>query len=221
MYPKNAASPPRIAIGAVLAIADGAIQSSGVSIVVRAEGGSETAGGGTVTYGASSNIVYYAPTQAETNYSAFVVTAYKALCIPISQTIITTASAVAGETVVTGLIPANLDATVSSRSTLSGTVAANMIEINGNATAAQNLEESAKAIITGAAEAGTLSNTGCTTSLVGFIDDDLINRAIIFNGGAANGCGALITGYNATNGEILFTAGIATTVVAGDTFVVV
>jgi hypothetical protein len=96
MYPRNAASPPRIAIGAVIQISDGAVQSSGVSVVVRPEGGSETASGGTVSYGASSNVVYYAPTQAETDYTAFVVTAYKTGCLPISQTIITTASATTG-----------------------------------------------------------------------------------------------------------------------------
>ena len=96
MYPRNAASPPRIAIGAVMQISDGAVQSSGVSVAVRAEGGSETAGSGTVSYGGSSNIVYYAPTQAETDYVAFVVVAYKTGCAPVAQTIITSASATAG-----------------------------------------------------------------------------------------------------------------------------
>lgn len=111
MYPKNAASPPRIAIGAVVQISDGAVQSSGVSVAVRPEGGSESAGGGTTSYGGSSNVVYYVPTQAETNYTAFVVTAYKTGCIPVSVTVITTESAVAGrvyvETVATDAIDAN------------------------------------------------------------------------------------------------------------------
>jgi hypothetical protein len=57
MYPRNAATPPRIAIGPVVQIADGAVQSSGVSVVVRADGRSDTAGGGTVSYGASSSVV--------------------------------------------------------------------------------------------------------------------------------------------------------------------
>src|SRR5574343_557209 len=96
MYPRNAASPPRIAIGAVIQISDGAVQSSGVSVAIRAEGGSETAGGGTVSYGGSSNIVYYAPTQAETDYTAFVAVAYKTGCIPVAMTVITSASATAG-----------------------------------------------------------------------------------------------------------------------------
>ena len=96
MYPRNAASPPRIAIGAVVQIADGAVQSSGVSVVVRPEGGAESAGSGTIAYSAASGLVYYTPTQAETDYTAFCVIAYKASCLPVSQTVVTTASSTAG-----------------------------------------------------------------------------------------------------------------------------
>ena len=95
-YPRNAASPPRIEIGAVVQISDGAVQTSGVSVAVRVEGGAETAGGGTVSYGSLSGIVYYTPTQAETDYTAFVVVGYKTGCIPASKSIVTSASATAG-----------------------------------------------------------------------------------------------------------------------------
>ncbi len=94
MYPRNAASPPRLAIGAVVKISDGAVQTSGVSIKVRPEGGSASAGGGTTAY--EEGIVLYTPTQAETNYTAFAVIAYKADCVPISLAVVTTASATAG-----------------------------------------------------------------------------------------------------------------------------
>jgi hypothetical protein len=96
MYPRNNASPPRIAIGAVVQIADGAVQTSGVSVVVRPEGGAESAGGGTIAYSAASGVVYYTPSQAETNYTAFCVIAYKADCIPAQVTVVTTASSTAG-----------------------------------------------------------------------------------------------------------------------------
>lgn len=99
MYPRNAATPPKLAIGPVVQISDGAVQTGGVSVVVCPEGGTESAGGGTVTYGDSSGIVYYAPTQAETNYTAFAVAAYKAGCIPASVTVVTTACATAGHVV--------------------------------------------------------------------------------------------------------------------------
>lgn len=93
-YPRNAATPPRIAVGAVVQISDGAVQTSGVSIRVVPQGGSAAAGLGTTTY--EDGIVLYAPTQAETNYEAFCVIAYKTGCIPASTTVVTSASATAG-----------------------------------------------------------------------------------------------------------------------------
>lgn len=95
MYPRNAASPERIAIGAVVQISDGAVQTSGVSITVRGQGGSEGAGSGTTAYGASG-IVYYTPTQGETDFTSFVVIASKTGCVPVAQTIVTSASATPG-----------------------------------------------------------------------------------------------------------------------------
>jgi hypothetical protein len=131
MYPRNAASPERIAIGPVVQISDGAVQSSGVSVVVQPQGGSESAGSGTIAYSAASNSVLYTPTQAETNYTSVIITAYKTGCIPASATIVTTASATPGTVLlapvthtsavvptvsaVTGLTASNLDAAVSSR----------------------------------------------------------------------------------------------------------
>ncbi len=94
MYPRNAASPERIAIGAVVQISDGAVQTSGVSVSVLPQGGASAGGGGTISY--ENGIVCYLPTQAETNYTSFIVTAYKTGCIPVSVTIVTSASATAG-----------------------------------------------------------------------------------------------------------------------------
>lgn len=91
MYPRNSSPPERIAVGAVVQIADGAVQTSGVSITVRGQGGSEGAGGGTTEYGASG-VVYYTPLQAETDFTSFVVIASKTGCVPIAQTILTTSS---------------------------------------------------------------------------------------------------------------------------------
>lgn len=96
MYPRNNASPERIAVGQVVLISDGTIQSSGVSITVRGQGGAEAASGGTIAYGAD-NTVYYTPTQAETNFTSFVVIASKASCFSASQTIVTTAASTAGQ----------------------------------------------------------------------------------------------------------------------------
>jgi len=70
------------------------VQTSGVSISVRGQGGASGAGSGTTDY--DNGVVEYTPTQAETDFTSFVVVAYKTGCIPVSQTIITSASATAG-----------------------------------------------------------------------------------------------------------------------------
>lgn len=100
MYPRNAASPPRIAIGPVVQISDGAVQTSGVSVKVKPTGSTASAGGGTISY--EEGIVEYAPTQGETDYTAFEVIAYKTGCIPVAVTVVTTASATSGRVLLSG-----------------------------------------------------------------------------------------------------------------------
>ena len=95
MYPRNAASPERISIGAVVQISDGAVQTAGVAVKVIPFGGSEASGAGTVAYSADG-VVLYTPTQAETNYTSFVLVASKSGCIPATVTVVTSASATAG-----------------------------------------------------------------------------------------------------------------------------
>jgi hypothetical protein len=90
MYARNSASPERLAIGAVVQISDGAVQTSGVSVKVLPIGTTASAGGGTIAY--EEGIVHYLPTQAETNYTSFIVIAYKTGCIPVSQTVVTVAN---------------------------------------------------------------------------------------------------------------------------------
>jgi len=96
MYPKNAATPPTIAIGSIYQISDGAIQTSGASARVLTAGGSWGAAAGTLTCDATSGCWYYAPTQGETNGEWFLVAIYKANCTSASVTVVPTASASAG-----------------------------------------------------------------------------------------------------------------------------
>ena len=95
MYPRNAASPEPIAIGPVVQISDGAVQTAGVTVRIKPVGVSEADGGGTTAY-STDGVVLYTPTQAETNYTSFVLIAKKTGCIPASVTVVTTASATAG-----------------------------------------------------------------------------------------------------------------------------
>jgi hypothetical protein len=94
MYPRNAASPERISIGAVVQISDGAVQTSGVAVKVIPFGGSEASGAGTVAYSADG-VVLYTPTQGETNYTSFILVASKSGCIPATVTVVTSAAGIA------------------------------------------------------------------------------------------------------------------------------
>jgi hypothetical protein len=95
VYPRNAASPERISIGPVVQISDGAVQTAGVTVRVLPFGGTEADGVGTVAY-STDGVVVYTPTQAETNYTSFILIAKKTGCIPASVTVVTSASATAG-----------------------------------------------------------------------------------------------------------------------------
>jgi hypothetical protein len=96
VYPRNAASPEPIAIGAVVQISDGAVQTSGVTVRIKPVGVAESDGAGTVAY-STDGVVYYTPTQAETNYTSFILIAKKTSCIPVAITVVTSASATAGQ----------------------------------------------------------------------------------------------------------------------------
>ena len=99
-YPRNAASPPPVAIGAVVQISDGAVQTTGVTVYHRTSSTTENSGGGTTNVGATTGTIYYTPTQAETNYESFELVAWKTGCIPACVTVVTSASATAGVSVI-------------------------------------------------------------------------------------------------------------------------
>jgi hypothetical protein len=94
-YPRNAASPERVSIGAVVQISDGTVQTSGVAVKVIPFGGSEASGTGTVAYSVDG-VVLYTPVQGETDYTSFVLVASKSGCIPASTTVVTQAVTTAG-----------------------------------------------------------------------------------------------------------------------------
>lgn len=99
MYPRNSTSPERIDIGAVVQISDGAVQTSGCTVRIIPAGGAEGDGAGTTAY-SDDGVVLYTPTQAETNYTSFILIAKKAGCIPASKTVVTSANATAGKVTV-------------------------------------------------------------------------------------------------------------------------
>ena len=109
MYPRNSASPEPIAIGAVVQISDGAVQTAGVTVRIKPVGVAEGDGAGTTAY-STDGVVLYTPTQAETNYTSFVLIASKAGCFPASQTVITSESTVSGRVYVQTLATTQINA---------------------------------------------------------------------------------------------------------------
>lgn len=174
MYPRNAASPERLAIGAVVQISDGAVQTSGVTITVRGQGGAEGTGGGTTAYGASG-VVYYTPLQAETDFTSFVVIASKTGCVPIAQTVVTTATATPGYVVAanldvavstrmatytqpTGFLAATFPATVASTTNITaGTITTVSGNVDGNVTGSVGSVVGAVGSVTAAVTVGTIN----------------------------------------------------------------
>ena len=95
-YPRNAATPPIVAVGAIYLLADGTIQTTGASVRVKTGTGSWGSGSGTLACDSTSGIWTYAPTQAETDAESFVVGVYKASSTSAQVTVATSASATAG-----------------------------------------------------------------------------------------------------------------------------
>jgi hypothetical protein len=95
-YPRNAATPPIVAVGAIYLLADGTIQTTGASVRVKTGTGSWGSGAGTLACDSTSGIWTYAPTQAETDAESFVVGVYKASSTSAQVTVATSASATAG-----------------------------------------------------------------------------------------------------------------------------
>jgi hypothetical protein len=95
-YPRNAASPPIVAVGAIYLIADGTIQTSGASVRVKTGSGAWATGAGALACDTDSGIWTYVPTQGETNAESFIVAIYKSACTSQHQTVATSASATAG-----------------------------------------------------------------------------------------------------------------------------
>jgi len=95
-YPRNAATPPIVAVGAIYLLADGTIQTTGASVRVKTGTGSWGSGAGTLACDSTSGIWTYAPTQAETDAESFVVGVYKSASTSAQVTVATSASATAG-----------------------------------------------------------------------------------------------------------------------------
>jgi len=101
-----------------------------------------------------------------------------------------------------------------------GDLPANIKEIDDSATAATKLSSSADTIVTGAAEAGTLSTTQMTTDLAEATDDHYNGRVVIWTSGTLTGQASSISDYQGSDGMLTYTA-VTEAPSAADTFVIV
>jgi len=129
MYARNHATPETIAIGPVVQISDGAVQTTGCTVRIIPDGVAEGDGGGTTAY-STDGVVLYTPTQAETNYTSFLLIAKKTGCIPTSITVVTTASATNGNVVLSG--ETHTSAVIPSVTTVTGNVDGSVGSLTGH-----------------------------------------------------------------------------------------
>ena len=188
-YPRNNASPERIAVGAVVQISDGAVQTSGVSISVRGQGGASGAGGGTTAY--DNGIVQYTPTQGETDFTSFVIVAYKTGCIPASVTVVTSAAAVPGKVDV-GAISGDATAADNAEAFFDGTGYAGTNNVIPTVT---NVTNDPLVSTSGTATAGGPSTITLAVGTAGG-DDYYVRQAVMLTGGTGAGQTNRITAYN-------------------------
>lgn len=102
----------------------------------------------------------------------------------------------------------------------SGNMKADVVALSGSTDAADQLERSAKTIVDGLAEAGTLSTTQMSTDLTEATDDHFNGRIIIWTSGALTHQASDITDYVGVNGVLTFTA-VTEAPSATDSFIIV
>ena len=95
MYARNSATPRPITVGSVVLIADGTVQTTGVSAKIRKDGGTWTAASGSTSV--EEGVWSYTPTQGETDCEALEVLVYKASCYQAWQEVVTTAVSTFGK----------------------------------------------------------------------------------------------------------------------------
>jgi len=104
--------------------------------------------------------------------------------------------------------------------TVAGDVDSNIQSINGLTAGVAGLQTSASTIVTGAAEAGTLSTTQMTTDLSEATDDHYNGRVVIWTSGVLANQASDITDYLGSTGMLTYTA-VTEAPSAADTFVIV
>ena len=102
----------------------------------------------------------------------------------------------------------------------SGTANANVVQVSGSASAADNMEQSMLAVVTGSAITGTLTTSRMTTNLTEATDNHYNGRVVIWTSGVLAGQASAITAYDGVN-KILTYQTVTDAPSNNDTFVLV
>jgi hypothetical protein len=232
-YPRNAASPPVIAVGAIYLLADGTIQTTGASARVKTGSGAWGAAAGTLACDTTSGVWTYAPTQAETDAESFLVAVYKASSTAAQVTVATSASATAGYS---GLDWSKVTAATSTVS-LSGTTISALSSAGVDAIVADFLahviskgdagtierafwqaaksQASAEGEVSGTPTASAFDTD--LTAVTGAFDDLLI----LFVSGSLTGEARPIASYDNTDGRITLQESLTAAPSAADEFLII
>ena len=232
-YPRNAASPPVIAVGAIYLLADGTIQTTGASARVKTGSGAWGAAAGTLACDATSGVWTYTPTQAETDAESFLVAIYKASSTAAQVTVATSASATAGYS---GLDWSKVTAATSTVS-LSGTTISALSSAGVDAIVADFLahviskgdagtierafwqaaksQASAEGEVSGTPTASAFDTD--LTAVTGAFDDLLI----LFVSGSLTGEARPIASYDNTDGRITLQESLTAAPSAADEFLII
>lgn len=206
MYPKNSASPPPYDVGALIQISDGAVQTSGESVRVKIGTGAWGAGAGTAACDATSGIYTYSPSQAETNAESFIVAIYKTGCVPISRTVVTSASATSGYAGTDQSKIVNPTATVA----LTGTTIASGSGTESDLMVSTTID--------------TLTSQTVFTLTAGSADDDAYNRQLVVITDAATStqkARGIVSDYVGATKTLTLTGAPAFTIAAGDSISII
>ena len=104
--------------------------------------------------------------------------------------------------------------------TVANVLDANVLRIDGDATAGSNLSTGSLGMVVGLAETGTLSTTVMTTNLSQATDDHYNGGTLVFVGGVLDGQRTSISDYSGTAGTLTFVA-ITEAPVNGQKFIIV
>ena len=220
MYARNSATPRPITVGSVVLIADGTVQTTGVSAKVRKDGGAWTAGSGSTSV--EEGVWSYTPTQGETDCETLEVLVYKASCYQAWQEVVTTAVSTFGK-VQAATVDDKTEYALSesSRDAIIADFLAHVITKGSAGTIERAFWQAAKAQASASGEvSGTPTASAFDTDLTA-VTGAFDHLLIVFTSGSLAGEARPISSYSSTSGRITLQEDLTAAPSATDEFIVI